>query len=77
MTAALIRSGRWVSMAPMNRPPCEPPMIPRCGWLVMPRVIRSWATAWKSSWARWRFSCWAAWCHLGPNSPPPRVLAMT
>ena len=45
MTAALIRSGRWVSIAPMNSPPCDPPMIPSRGWLVIPRVIRSWATA--------------------------------
>ena len=24
-----------------------------------------------------RFAFMAAWCHVGPNSPPPRMLAMT
>jgi len=31
----------------------------------------------KSSYALWRFSRSAAWCQLGPYSPPPRMLAIT
>ena len=28
-----------------------------------------------SSYTLWRFSRSPAWCHAGPNSPPPRMLA--
>ena len=71
------RSGRRTSMFPIRRPPLLPPWMPRCAGEVTLRRTRSSPTAMKSSYARYRFALSADWCHLGPNSPPPRMLATT
>ena len=76
-TTAPNSSGRCVNVAPTSRPPFEPPMMPRCAGEVTLRAMRSSAMAMKSSNAFWCFSRTAPWCHLGPNSPPPRMFAST
>mmetsp|Transcript_83596 Transcript_83596/g.167421 ORF Transcript_83596/g.167421 Transcript_83596/m.167421 type:complete len:215 (-) Transcript_83596:1436-2080(-) len=66
-----------VSMLPTMSPPLEPPITASFGGEVMLRAMRSAATASTSSYALNRFSLSAAWCHLGPYSPPPRMFATT
>ncbi len=77
MTTAPNSSGYVASMLPVSSPPLEPPWTPRCSGEVMPCVTRSRATAARSSYARGRFSLSAAWCQVGPYSPPPRMFATT
>ena len=51
--------------------------MPKCFGEVILVWISFSATAIKSSYALCLFSLSAAWCQLGPNSPPPRILAIT
>ena len=46
---ALKRSGLCATTAPTNKPPLDPPLIPRCLLDVMPFAIRVSPTAIKSS----------------------------
>ena len=62
-------------MFPTSSPPFEPPWHPSVLVVHTPRLTRSSPTAIKSSYALFRFSCSAAWCHFGPYSPPPRMFA--
>ena len=76
-TSAPKRSGYFVSMMPISRPPLLPPCAPSWGTVVMPRSTRSRATAAKSSATLCRPARMAWVCQPGPYSPPPRMLAST
>ena len=62
-------------MAPVNKPPFDPPIHPSCFGVVAPILTKSSATALKSSKDFHLFSFLAQSLHSGPNSPPPRMHA--
>ena len=75
-TTALKSSGRWLTTAPISRPPALPPSIASCSGVVRPRAISASAQAMKSSKVVGFFAILPASYQLRPRSPPPRMWAI-
>ena len=73
--AALNRSGRMLSTAPMRSPPALRPSITRRSLLPYPRLTRSSAQLMKSVKVVFLFIILPASCQPLPISPPPRMCA--
>ena len=74
-TTARARPGCWVTVAPMSRPPLEPPRIASRSLVVRCDSIRKRAQQAKSSKTFCLAASRPAWCQCSPYSPPPLVCA--